>query len=257
LTWTGLTPIRKPWPLARPVAILGSSAEDFALAVALDRMFGTAIWVPTEWIDDPAVRWQVQAGYRELITAARSTGSPPVVTSVSLSDQQLTEAINSSWPLPVQARDDKGNPLVLDGAAPPEIVPAEQLDLAAPQHLACVGDYDFAFTSPSVADGRGGTDLLLPVPAFVPRSDELSRPQRPFWEVDVEPYQQSMPIGHDLRADALLAGGAARVELVRSGRDGISFHAGSMMFISSGTTLEQSVASPVFAFLACGAGSRR
>ena len=129
LTRTGLTPIRKPWPPARPVAVVGSSAEDFALAVALDRMFGSAIWVPAEWADDPAVRAQVQLGYYGLAVAARGFGTTPVVTSISLSDDQLTEAVRTGWPRHVSTPDDQGNSLALAGVVPPEIVPAEQLDL--------------------------------------------------------------------------------------------------------------------------------
>ena len=244
LTRTGLTSIRKPWPPARPAAVLGSSAADFALAVALDRMFGTVVWVPAEWAHDPALRWLLHSAYHELLKTARATGCQPVATSISLSGEQLDEAVQASWPRPLQARDDKGNLVALSGADPPEIVPAEQLDLGVPQHLACVGDYDFTFTSPSRADGRGGAELLLPVPAFTPRSEELRGPQRPFWEVDVEPHQPRMPIGRGLRADTFLAGHAGSADLVRSGRDGISFHATSMLYISSGMTLEQSVTKP-------------
>ncbi len=244
LTRTGLTPIRKPWPLGRPVAVLGTSAADFALALALDRMFGAVIWVPAEWAHGPALRWLVHSGYHELLNTARANGCQPIATSISLSGEQLDEAVRASWPLPVQASDDKGNLVVLNGSGPPEIVPAAQLDLAAPQHLACVGDYDFTFTSPSRADGRGGAELLLPVPALTPRSEELRGPQHPFSEVDVEPHQPRMPAGRGLRAGTFLAGHASSVELVRSGRDGISFHAMSMLFVSTGMTLEQSVTKP-------------
>ena len=133
---------------------------------------------------------------------------------------------------------------MLGGGVPPEIIPAEQLDLAAPQHLACTGDYYFTFNSPSRADGRGGGELLLPVPAFTPRSEELRGPRRPFWEVDVEPEQPRMPAGRGLRPAALAADHLSSAALMRSGRDGISFHAMSMLFVSGGMTLEQSVARP-------------
>jgi hypothetical protein len=244
LTRTGLTPIRKPWPPVRPVAVLGSSAADFALAVALDRMFGEAIWVPADWAHDAGLRWQLQVAYWDLAHTARASGCQPVVTSISLSVEQLEEAVRAGWPLPEQALDGRGNPLDISGAAPPEIVPPEQINLEAPQHLACTGDYDFTFTSPSRADGRGGAELLLPLPAFTPRSEQLREVQRPFWEVDVEPHQSRMPAGRGLRAATFRVGDGSPVELVRSGRDGISFHAMSMMLVTSGMTLEQSVTKP-------------
>ena len=244
VTQTGLTPIRRPWPPVRPVAVLGSSAADFALAIALDRMFGETIWVPADWAHDAGLRWRLHVAYWDLAHTARANGCQPVVTSISLSGEQLEEAVRVGWPLSEQAQDGRGNPMEISGAAPPDIVPAEELDLAAPQHLACVGDYDFTFTSPSQADGRGGAELLLPVPAFTPRSEQLRGLLRPFWEVDVEPHQPRMPAGRSLRAATFLAGDASPVELIRSGRDGISFHAMSMLLVTSGMTLEQSVTRP-------------
>lgn len=243
LTRTGLTHIGKPWPLTRPVAVLGSSAEDFALAVALDRIFGVAIWVPAEWAHDPGLRWLLQHAYYGLLNTARANGNRPIATSISLSGEQLDEAVQASWPLPVRSRDDKGGPVFPSGD-PPEIVPAEQLDLDAPQHLACSGDYNFTFNCPSRADGRGGVELLLPVRAFTPRSEELRGARRPFWEVDVEPQQPRMPAGRSLGAATFLAGHANRSELLRSGRDGLSFHAMSMLLITGGMTLEQSITKP-------------
>lgn len=106
----------------------------------------------------------------------------------------------------------------------PEVVAAEQLHLQAPKHLACAGDFDLSFTSPTRADGRGGFEFLLPVPVHTPRSTELRVAQLPFWEVDVEVYPQRMPAGRNLRARAVLADDSPYPSaVVRSGRDGLSF----------------------------------
>jgi hypothetical protein len=45
LTQAGLVNIGKVRPPARPIAVVGSTPEDFALA----RMFGATTWVPVEW----------------------------------------------------------------------------------------------------------------------------------------------------------------------------------------------------------------
>ena len=245
LTRAGLVQIGKVGPPARPVAVIGSTAEDFALAVALDRMYGATIWVPAEWAQDADVRWALQHGYGDLIEAARPSGHPPIVTSISLSEEQLNAAVQACWPEPIQAWDGSGNTLSLDGD-PPEVVPAEQLDLQAPTHLACApGDYDLSFTSPTRADGRGGFEFLLPIPPHTPSNEELRGPQRPFWEVDVEVYPPVMPAGRNLGARAILADGDAYLSTVlRSGRDGISFNPMSMLFVQGNATLEQSIAKP-------------
>lgn len=244
-TQTGLVRIRKPGPPARPVAVIGSTAEDFALAVALDRMFGATMWVPTEWTQDPSLRWMVQEGYRDLLRSAHATGQPPIATSISLSEEELRTAAQASWPEPIQAWDGKGNTMSLDGD-PPELMQAVRLPLRAPMHLGCApGDYDLPFTSPTRADGQGGFEFVLPVPVHTPSSDELSDPRRPFWEVDVEVSPPNMPVGRDLRAKAILADADAALSTVmRSGRDGISFNPMSMLLVMGSATLEQSIAKP-------------
>src|SRR6266567_2966725 len=172
LTQTGLVQISKFQSLPRPIAVIGSTVEDFALAVALDRMYGTTIWVPVEWTQDSSIRWAVQEGYRDLLKAAYRSGQPPVVTSISLPAEQLNTAVHASWPRPMHVPDGGGNALTL-ASDPPEVIPADQLDLQSPRHLACVGDYDLSFNSSSRADGRGGLEVVLPIPVHTPSSEEL------------------------------------------------------------------------------------
>ena len=245
LTRTGLVQITRFGRRARPVAVIGSTAEDFALAVALDRMNGPVAWVPVEWTKNPRLQWPLQASCRDLLHAARSSGRPPVVTSISLSEQQLSEAVAASWPKPIQVGRRNDAMVSIDGD-PPEIIPADQLDLSAPMHLACgPGDYGLPFTSPTRADGLGGFEFLLPIPVHTPSSEQLRGPQRPFWEVDVEIYPPRMPPGRNLRGSAMLADdGAYPMVILRSSRDGISFSPESMGLVPGGATLEQSVATP-------------
>jgi hypothetical protein len=244
LTQVGLVQVAKGGLTARPVAVVGSAAEDFALAVALDRMYGATIWVPVEWTQNPALLWPVQHGYRDLLEAARPSDHLPVVTSISLSEERLKAAVRASWPEPIQAWQGDSNTQSLS-ADPFEVVPAEQLDLRAPRHLACAGDYDLPFTSPTRADGRGGFQFLLPVPAHTPSSSELRGAQRPFWEVDVEVGPPYMPAGRNLGGGALLADDEPYPSTVlRSGQDGICFNPTNMLYVPGGATLEQSITKP-------------
>jgi hypothetical protein len=245
LTQTGLVKIGKVGPPARPVAVIGSTAEDFALAVALDRMCGPTTWIPTEWTQDSGLRWPVQEAYRDLLQAAHRSGHPPIVTSISQSEEQLDRAVQTSWPEPIQVWDGQGDPVPIDDELP-EVIAAQQLDLRTPMHLACApGDYDLPFTSPTQADGHGGFEFLLPIPAHTPSNEELRRPRRPFWEVDVEVSPPRMPRGRNLRGRAILADDDAYPSTVlRSSRDGISFNPMNMLFVPGGATLEQSVTRP-------------
>lgn len=242
-TRAGLVEIGKFRSLARPTAVFGSTAEDFALAVALDRMFGATVWVPAEWPQDPALRWPLEFALRDLVNLARSSGQVPVATTISMEDT-ISEAIEACWPGSVTGIRD------IDGSQPepvgrPEVLAAGSLDLKSPKHLACAGDYDIPFTSPTRADGRGGLEFMLPVPVHTPRAEALQGPARPFWEVDVEVTPQRMPAGRNLRSVAMLPADELHHSVVlRSGRDGISFKPMNMLFVPGGATLEQSVVRP-------------
>lgn len=242
-TKAGLVEIGKFRPLARPVAVFGSTAEDFALAVALDRMFGATVWIPTEWAQDRALHWPVEFALRGLVNVARSSGQVPVATTISMEDS-IGELVEACWPGSVVGI--RG----IDGSQPepvgrPEVVAAGSLDLQSPKHLACAGDYDLPFTSPTRADGRGGLEFVLPIPVYTPRAEILRGPARPFWEVDVEVVPQRMPAGRNIRSEAMLPSDERHQPItLRSGRDGISFKPMNMLFVPGGATLEQSVVRP-------------
>ena len=165
LTQAGLVKIGKVGPPARPVAVIGSTTEDFALAVALDRMYEPATWMPAEWAQDSHLRWPVQLGYRDLLDAARPSGHPPIVMSISLSEQQLNEAVQASWPEPIRAWRGNGDPVSLDGD-PPEVILADQLDLGRSQHLAC-GPRSRKRVAP-----HRGQGLLSPISAHQAHRDQ-------------------------------------------------------------------------------------
>ena len=242
-TRAGLVEIGKFRPLARPVAVFGSTAADFALAVALDRMFGATVWIPAEWAQDRALHWPLEFALHGLVNLARSSGQVALATTISMEDT-IGEAIEACWPGSVIGI--RG----IDGSQPepvgrPEVVAAGSLDLQSPKHLACAGDYDLPFTSPTRADGRGGLEFILPIPVHTPRAEVLRGPARPFWEVDVEVVPQRMPAGRNLRSEAMLAPDEGYQPItLRSGRDGISFKPMNMLFVSGGATLEQSVVRP-------------
>ena len=124
--------IGKVRPLARPVAVIGSTAEDFALAVALDRMYGAVIWLPIEWLQNEALRWPMAMGLYNLVNTARPSGNPPVVTSISLSLDELETFVKNHWRPPGLAiQDANGQLQAVD--KPPQIVPAQHLDLGLPE----------------------------------------------------------------------------------------------------------------------------
>ena len=70
---------------------MGSTAEDFALAAALDRMFGRAVWFPEEWMQDEAVTPWVTTAFGLVALEGGQIGS--IMTSVSVSNDHLHSLI--------------------------------------------------------------------------------------------------------------------------------------------------------------------
>jgi len=244
VTRVGLVPIGKFRPTARPIAVVGSTAEDLALAIALDRMYGPSAWVPTEWASGDQ-QWLVQRAFNDLIDRAGTMGHPPTITSISMSAADLQNLIDTRWPKPVEWQDTQGIGGTFGGERP-EIVAPDRLDLQSPLHLACgPGDYDLAVTLPAQADGLGGFTFEFAMPVQTPSSEDLRGPARPFWEVDVEVDRSAMPSGRDLNGRSLLADlEPLTATVLRSGRDGITFNPASMFFVPGGATLAQSIAKP-------------
>lgn len=165
--------------------------EDYALAVALDRMYGPALWLPEEWVNDDGKRSTITSALLDLDGVVGHAARGPLLVSTSLNQQALQAVIDRHEPesLGVGLGRSPG-----DGDAP-TVGDAALLELGDPVHLACAGDYDNVLTLPSRHDGVGGIDLLVPTPATTPKEPSLQGPRRPFWEVDVEPLTGRIPQG--------------------------------------------------------------
>jgi hypothetical protein len=242
---TGLMHVMRARPDTRPTAVIGSTAEDFALATALDRMFGSAIWIPAEWGHDEQLRSYVYLAFGSLSSDSWNSGDRPIVTSVSLSPSELQAVVSARWPEKPLMWDENKQPIAVSDNSP-ELLPAESLDLHFPLHLACgPGDYDRSLTLPTRADGNGGFEFVFPLPAETPSHEDLRRPQRPFWEVDVDIDRVAIPPGRNLTGASMLADAERDpATVLRSGRDGISFNPSSMFLVRTGATLTQSIAKP-------------
>ena len=244
-TRRGLTSVMRVRPESPPIAVVGSTAEDFALATALDCLYGSTIWIPAEWGTDDALRMSVYAAFSSLEHETWNTNGRPIVTSISLSAEQLEAVVSARWPDTPKVWDEQMQSVPTRDTTP-RLLSAEDLDLRFPRHLACApADYDRSVTLPTRADGEGSFEYLFPLPPETPAHADLTGPNRPFWEVDVELDQVAIPPGRNLAGSAMLADdNRDPATVIRSGRDGISFNPSSMFFIPSGATLTQSIAKP-------------
>jgi hypothetical protein len=242
LTQVGLVSVGRYRPDQRAIAVVGSTAEDFALAVALDRMFGRTVWFPEEWMRDEAVTSWVTTALGLVALEDGQIGS--IVTSVSLSDDDPHDLIGARWPEPVTWTSSDGEITGSAGAEVPDIVAATDLNLDAPHHLACKGDFDHPVTLPTRADGEGGFEFSVELPTYTPSDTALQTSRRPFWEVDAGVANAGMPTGHDLSGEVLLAGGPNPSTIARSGKSGISYNPENAFMAVTAATLSQAVITP-------------
>lgn len=243
LSSIGLVPVAPVRRRSPAMAVVGSTPEDFALAVALDRMFGQTTWLPADWLDNPDLESAVQTAWWNFRQTGHRSGDAPVVTSVSIDAEELSGRLHARWPLPEVILESGDERTTLSEPAAASVAPS-LLDLNSPRHLACTGDYDLMTTLPTRADGNGGFELLQDLPVHSPSSPALQSAVRPFWEVDVAVTEHPLPPSRDVSGQTfVVAQRRFAPSLPRSSRDGLSFNSMSMDFVPSGATLRQATAS--------------
>lgn len=245
-TKAGLVPVSGFRPQEDTYVIVGDSEDDFSLALILHRMFKRVCWVPRAWTEDeaslPALRW----GLHDLMRDGLGGYGDTVYTSVSLAQSDVEDVFRVIWGDP----EAKLGEQKLEGQSlwdtPIYCAPA-RLHLEGPSFLACPDDdYDISTAIPGNRDPDGGFSFATPLPAFVPKSADLAGPRRPFWEVDVSVQGVAIPPVRHLPADVLQA--PNEHQRVRSGRDGVTFHAQNMGLVMSSESLQQSTARPLLHF---------
>jgi hypothetical protein len=245
---TGLVSVAPLRPdRAATLVVFGSTSDDFALALAWDRMFGNGVWVPESWVtDDATARSAVVAALQDRVTDATRTGRKILGTSLSLPEDAVTRhlaKIADAAFLPTEpvarARQQRRVDEATSYARPWDI------PFARPGHLACADQFDLAFSLPAGVDHTDTVTFLVPVPEQMPTAPPLQAVSELEWQVDVGTAASTMPTGRGLPGDTLLAdGGTPWNEWIRSGRDGISFSSRSWGFIPAGASRRQTLAHP-------------
>lgn len=208
------------------VVVAGGSAEDFALALALDRCYSTAAWLPTT-LDDDHAGLARDALARVLYDAAR----PPrkrrlLLTSTSLAETELTAvvaALNAEvW----------GRNLSL------EVVDSSSIPLLPPQRL--FEHHRFGREEhlvPFVDDVLAGH-----LPPVIPAGPETPPPESLTWQIDVHIEGFNPPPRWCL--NQAIQDAPALPEAMRAGSDGPSYRSTRMGLVMAGSIPEQRVTRP-------------
>jgi hypothetical protein len=226
--------------------VVGESANDFAAALAWDRLYGRAVWVPSDWSpvgdDQDAVDRQLLF-HASIIGPAAYRGHKVLVGSVSAADEKVSQV--------VQALHDAGAALG-EGAAEQrrkhtEAVVAGQISFrpVGVLHWAVIDQFDQQYALPVNRDDEGGIVLVAPPPVPVITHPDLSRCESLGWQIDLDSWPSSMPRGRGLDGQALVAPGEdEHLTWVRSGRDGISYESHRYNFVAAGTPRLSQLARP-------------
>jgi hypothetical protein len=245
-TEAGLALVQRASTRPRPKCLLvvGSESADFCLALAWDRMFKHAVWLPEAWLTTRPYEQAVRKALFQLTAHSNAGAYELVVTSASMDETQVRTALGPVWPPMPAPGAARGAPAAAGTSIRFES-PAT-ISLRDPLYLACSPeDYDISLALPTINDGHGGFGFAAEVPVYAPGSDALRGPLRPFWQVDVEVADAAVPPGRGIPGHVLSAvSGPAGAEWVRSSQAGVSFVAHSMGLVPGSASLRQAVARP-------------
>lgn len=246
-TRTGLIPVG-PFLRERDqtLVVFGDTSDDFALALAWDRMFGNGVWIPDAWMaNDGPERQAIHEVMVDRVTRAVGRHQKIQGTSVSLPAEKIDTYLASlrNGGIMLYGSATEGEYKTRRDNAVTRVDP-HAVPFQGAGHLACADQFVLPFSLPATTDDEGTVSLAAPVPDVVPAGPDLQSVRDLEWQIDVSFRPSQMPTGRGLSGRHLTAGDDPWWEWVRSGRDGISYSSQSEGFIPVGATRSQQLARP-------------
>lgn len=245
--------------------VVGDTADDFALHLLLDRLYGNAVWLHSDWAPLTEGPWSRAAtrALKHLVTrAALGRGYEIAVTSASLDSGALEPLVTASGPLHEGVSDER-IPGVDENTEPP---PSSKRDrpprvrlkthVELPErgrlHLGVSTDFERRVSLPAQVSAAGRITLTSPLEPVSPSDPDLAQCAALCWQVDVdlqrprlEPKPLRMPFGRGFDGHALVPTEDERYETwVRSSRSGITFDSRKFDFVPAGAIGDQRLARP-------------
>jgi len=218
--------------------VVGSTADDFAFALALDRCGGPAWWVPDPAsIPDESITRRVLSTLAWAIRLDRQSaeqtaaGSGVEVCSLSMSSDGVRDVSEQ-----VRALDGGFRRSAIRHTDQPTLPPRRVTLITVRGHVNEPLDEPFR-----------GDAMLRAVPALLPTAVNSTTPWKFSWWVDVEDSQCRIPNRSALQ-DLLHADPDPSSPLIRSGRDGICYHSLRTGAIVAGEPQQQLLVRPRLRF---------
>lgn len=221
----------------RWVIVTGNTCEDFCLALACDRIFTGATWLPEEVASQDRFRDSVHF----LLNARRSLRGQPadtIFTSASLEEDK----IESFWARHFTHNNDEAYRWST-------VALANDLDFCQPKRIASLESFKEVESSTCYLDESGtltfGSALSSPIPVVARRAD----PAKIAWEIEVSVEGSQAPARGQLdHKDLLVVGLNSSIENVidvRVSSNGIVYHSHPVAGLTrSGWLLEQYLLRP-------------
>lgn len=225
--WAGR--LRSPQTL-----VVGDTLDDFAYAHAHERCAGSTVWLPTAIADDPEygavvleqLGWWLWSG-----AGSRADERPRLVGSCSLGAAELEEVV-------AHIRDRAQRWMPLDVAIGlPDPPPFRVPQLFDARH------YDLPIDEPF-----NETSMARGVPAQTPSIVTSVDPSALKWWVDVNDGRHQLPARTALNRAVVKSDSSYPFEIVRSGRDAVSFASHTMGLTFVGARLEDVIVRPRLRF---------
>ncbi|MFD9669413.1 hypothetical protein ACFWAY_49015 [Rhodococcus sp. NPDC059968] len=246
-TTPGLTSVASfPSSPARRLCVIGGSANDFALAMIWDRLYGGGLWIPDSWIDGGERAHVLQLLRDQLAPFVTFNKRTWAITSVSHDTDDVAEI-----------RDDvlrKSSSFTV--SEPEEVDPANDLpviglddDLQFPargkSHFGIDEQFNSTTTLPIFRDTDGSTTLAAtPAPPII-QHELLKTVPDLSWQVDIDIPDTPIPPVRHVPAHAILhPDESPQNTWVRVGRTGLSYEALAYGFVPAGASADYRLVKP-------------
>ena len=229
MTWINFEP-RATW-----VVVIGDTCEDFYFALACDRLFLGATWIPARIVSDPLLSPGFLA-LRALLRNNATYGHRAFFTSLSLGTADVESARLAALAMDRHAADRCSS----------VILPAS-LEFGRPKRLADPGSLVLGESSTCYYDEDGSLNIATALSTPIPDVTRAAQPTQVAWEIDVSiEREQALPRSALAAADLLAPSPASAAIDVRAGTSGLSYHSHQISGVYlAGWILEQHLVRPV------------
>jgi hypothetical protein len=218
------------------VIVVGETCEDFCFALACDRLFLGATWLPAPLIADPVLADGLRA-LRSLIGENSAYGYEVFFTSLSLDAADVEKSRLAALAMDTEAA----------GRCSKVVVPAATLSFGQPRRLADPSSLHLGETSTCYHDLDGALNIATALSTPVLGVARSAQPSEVAWEIDVSiEGKQALPRSALGPTDLLSASPPSPAIDVRGGTAGLVYHSHQTRGVFlAGWILEQHLVRPV------------